>query len=172
MSTSLSLSSTMPTNSMGSTSSSPRALRISLYAERRKYAFVTPGISIGYWKARKIPACARSSGAISSRSRPSYVTEPAVTSNAGFPARTCASVLFPEPFGPMIAWISPFFRERSTPLRISFSPAEAFSPFMSSIAVRIRIEPQRTQRSRRKAKHDVVFLRVLCVLRGENGLPY
>ena len=49
-------------NSSGSTSSSPRALRISLYAARRKYAFDTPGISTGYWNARKMPACARSSG--------------------------------------------------------------------------------------------------------------
>ena len=43
MSTSSSFSSIRSANSSGSTSSSPRALRISLYAARRKYAFDTPG---------------------------------------------------------------------------------------------------------------------------------
>src|SRR4051812_49062074 len=36
---------------------------------------------------------------------------------------TLASVDLPEPFGPMRAWIWPFSMARSTPLRISFSPA-------------------------------------------------
>src|SRR5262245_15280876 len=34
-----------------------------------------------------------------------------------------ASVDLPEPFGPMIAWVSPDFTVRSTPRRISFGPA-------------------------------------------------
>ncbi len=54
-----------------------------LYAERMKYAFDTPGISTGYWNARKTPACARSSGGSASRSLPSKVAEPPVTSYAG-----------------------------------------------------------------------------------------
>src|SRR5262245_31079036 len=36
--------------------------------------------------------------------------------------RTFASVLLPEPFGPMIAWISPLSTESVRPVRISFSP--------------------------------------------------
>src|SRR5437879_6974460 len=33
--------------------------------------------------------------------------------------RAFASVLLPEPFGPMTAWTSPLFKRRETPLRIS-----------------------------------------------------
>ncbi len=40
----------------------------------------TPGTSIGYWKARNTPFAARSSISISSRSSPSSVTVPSVTS--------------------------------------------------------------------------------------------
>ena len=40
----------------------------------------TPGISIGYWKARNTPLAARSSGAMASTSSPFQVTEPPVTS--------------------------------------------------------------------------------------------
>ena len=40
----------------------------------------TPGISTGYWNARKSPSRARSSGASSSKSCPSYRTRPEVTS--------------------------------------------------------------------------------------------
>ena len=76
MSTSLSFSSIRSRNSIGSTSSSPRAFRISLYAARRKYAFDTPGISTGYWNARKIPCCARTSGSSVEQVLPSYVTVP------------------------------------------------------------------------------------------------
>ncbi len=110
---------------MGSTSSCPRAFRISLYAVRRKYEFDTPGISTGYWNARNTPFCARSSGSSSSRSSPSYLTLPAVTSNAGCPASTCASVLFPEPFGPITACTSPAFTRSVMPFRISFPATEA-----------------------------------------------
>ena len=63
--------------------------RDALAAERRRmpwlavdeeYAFETPGISIGYWKARKRPARERSSGSISRRFSPSRSTSPSVTS--------------------------------------------------------------------------------------------
>jgi hypothetical protein len=41
---------------------SPRARRLALRAARRNCALATPGISMGYWKARNRPARARSSG--------------------------------------------------------------------------------------------------------------
>ncbi len=40
-------------------------------AIRRKYVLATPGISMGYWKERKTPSRARSSGKSVKRSRPS-----------------------------------------------------------------------------------------------------
>src|SRR6266705_4953743 len=79
-----------------------------------------PRISTGYWNARKTPARARSSGFMSSKSLPSYFAVPPSTAYAGWPARTCASVLLPEPFGPMIECTSPAFTFRSMPLRISW----------------------------------------------------
>jgi len=93
----------------------------------------TPGISTGYWKARKMPWAARSSGASASRSFPSYSTWPLVTSKVSRPASTCDSVLLPEPLGPMMACTSPGRTTRSMPLRISFSPTRACSPRISSI---------------------------------------
>ena len=57
-------------NCMASSGVSPRCLRRALTASLRKVVFGTPGISTGYWKARNRPSAARSSGAISSRSRP------------------------------------------------------------------------------------------------------
>src|SRR3954451_12960320 len=44
-----------------------------------------------------------------------------------------ASVDLPEPFGPMSAWISPAPTVRSTPLRISFSPARTWRFWISSM---------------------------------------
>jgi hypothetical protein len=61
-------------------SASPRALRTAFTAARRKVMVATPGISIGYWKARNTPAAERSLGLMASRSCPFQVTEPAVTS--------------------------------------------------------------------------------------------
>ena len=61
-------------------SACPRALRTAFTAVRRKVMVATPGISIGYWKARNTPAAARSNGSMASRSWPFQVTEPAVTS--------------------------------------------------------------------------------------------
>src|SRR6266566_3969580 len=85
-----------------------------------------PRMATGYWNARNTPSRARASGAIASRSLPSYSTWPAVTAYAGCPARTWASVLFPEPFGPMIACTSPVWTVRSTPVRISRPSTEAW----------------------------------------------
>src|SRR5215467_15098164 len=78
-----------------------------------------PGISTGYWKAMNTPSQAASSGFISRRFFPSYRISPEVTSKLSRRASTCASVLFPEPFGPMIECTSPASKLRSIPFRIS-----------------------------------------------------
>src|SRR5947207_10385390 len=93
-----------------------------------------PRISTGYWNARNTPSRARSSGSSSNRSLPAYCTDPPRTSYAGWPASTCASVLLPEPFGPMIACTSPSRSVRSTPLRISLPATATRSPLTSSNA--------------------------------------
>ncbi len=43
-----------------------------------KLAMLTPGISLGYWNARKMPARARSSDSMSSIDLPSRITSPPV----------------------------------------------------------------------------------------------
>ncbi len=67
-------------NSPAPISASPRARRWAFMAWRRKYMLATPGISTGYCMARNTPAAARSSGSSASRSWPSKVTLPPVTS--------------------------------------------------------------------------------------------
>src|SRR5436190_3728958 len=119
-------------NSTGPSSSTPLCLRIAFTAARRKYALVMPRISTGYWNARNTPSRARSSGSSSNRSLPAYCTDPPRTSYAGWPASTCASVLLPEPFGPMIACTSPSRIVRSTPFRISLPATAARRPLTSS----------------------------------------
>src|SRR6202171_5610318 len=57
---------------------------------------------------------------------------PWVTSYDGFPARTCASVDSPEPFGPMTACTSPALTLREMPFSISRSPIPAWRSFISS----------------------------------------
>ena len=57
-----------------------RAFLIALTLMRRKLATFTPGIAVGYWKARKRPACARSSGSNSRMFSPSSRISPSVTS--------------------------------------------------------------------------------------------
>src|SRR4051812_28250628 len=57
---------------------------------------------------------------------------PSVTLYNSRPARTPASVLFPEPFGPMMACTSPALTVRSMPLRISRSPTVACRFLISS----------------------------------------
>ncbi len=47
---------------------------------------------------------------------------PAVTWYESLRANTCASVLLPEPFGPMMEWTSPALIVRSMPFRISCPP--------------------------------------------------
>ena len=56
------------------------------------------------------------------------VMEPAVTSVPGRPMSAWASVLLPEPLGPMITWTSPLRTVRSMPCSTSLPPAEACRP--------------------------------------------
>ena len=79
----------------------------------------TPGISCGYWKARNTPALARRSVGQSVMSSPWKWIDPPVTSYSGLPSSVEASVLLPEPFGPMMAWTSPALTVSDSPLRIS-----------------------------------------------------
>src|SRR6267378_1697024 len=94
-----------------------------------------PRISTGYWNARKSPARARSSGFMSSKSLPSYAAVPASTVYAGWPARTCASVLLPEPFGPMIACTSPAATRKSTPRKMGLPSTLTWRFLISSMAI-------------------------------------
>src|SRR5881394_442263 len=130
-------------NSTGPSSSTPLCLRIAFTAARRKYALVMPRIATGYWNARNTPSRARSSGAMASRSFPSYSTCPPVTVYAGWPASTCASVLFPEPFGPMIACTSPLPIVRSTPLRISRAATRTWRSSTFNIVLMLRYSADR-----------------------------
>ncbi len=131
--TSLAFSRTMRRNCAASSGASPRYLRISLTAVFKKLMVVTPGISTGYWKARKMPSAARSSGARSSKSLPSKSTLPLVISYSSRPANTEARVLLPEPLGPMMAWTSPGFTVKSIPRNISLPSMEAYKSLMVSI---------------------------------------
>lgn len=79
-------------------------------AVRRKFDIETPGTSTGYCIARNSPARARSSTLISSTSWPSSVIDPEVTVYFGWPATAYDSVDFPDPFGPISAWVSPSSR--------------------------------------------------------------
>ena len=58
----------------------PRFLRTAFTAVRRNVMVATPGISIGYWKARKTPLAARSSGSMSRMLSPFQRISPSVTS--------------------------------------------------------------------------------------------
>src|SRR5215217_6883365 len=115
--------STVLRKSLSEIGCSPRASRWAFMTIRRYLAVVTPGIATGYWKAMNRPARARSSGSASVISSPSNRISPSVTSRPGWPMIALASVDLPDPFGPIIAWISPERTRRSTPLRICLSPA-------------------------------------------------
>src|SRR5918997_5128263 len=90
-------------------------------AVRRKFDTETPGTSTGYCMARNRPARARSSTVIARTSSPSRVTVPPVIVYFGWPAIEYARVDLPDPFGPMIAWVSPDRTVRVTPRRISLA---------------------------------------------------
>src|SRR5438034_11390031 len=57
---------------------------------------------------------------------------PFVTMNLGCPITVEARVLLPEPFGPIMAWISPCLTWKSTPLRIYLPSMVAWRSLMSS----------------------------------------
>src|SRR6266850_1545366 len=109
----------------------PRSARRALIAVRRKLATETPGIAAGYWNARKSPARARSSTGILRTSCPLNRIVPDVTLYRGWPMIVSASVLLPEPFGPMIAWTSPLFTARSIPFRIGFASTSTWRSLIS-----------------------------------------
>ena len=88
-------------------------------AWRRNWMTETPAISCGYWKARNMPALARSSVGHSVTSSPRNSIVPPVTSYSGEPISVLPRVDLPEPLGPMMACTSPAFTVRSRPLRIS-----------------------------------------------------
>ena len=105
--------------SVADTGSCPLYLRWAFTAARMKFTMLTPGISTGYWKLRNNPSRLRSSAESPSRFLPLKSTSPSVTSKAGLPTNTLLNVLFPEPFGPMIACTSPAFTVRLIPFNIS-----------------------------------------------------
>ena len=107
---------------------------IAVLAVRRKFDTLTPGTSTGYCMARKRPARARSSTDIARTSAPSSVTVPEVIWYFGWPASEYASVDLPEPFGPMMACVSPLRTVRSTPRRMGLAPS-----FVSTLTCRSRI---------------------------------
>src|SRR5215204_4714994 len=117
---------------------SPRVSRWALMIIRRYLLTETPGIATGYWKAMKRPACERSSGAASVMSSPLKVIVPSVTSSAGWPMITLASVDLPEPLGPISACTFPFSTSRSRPLRIFLSSTSTCRFRISSSAILLR----------------------------------
>ena len=111
----------------------PSYFRFSLMAARMKLVIDTPGISTGYWNERNSPSWARSSGFMARRSLPLNTAVPPVTSYNGLPTSTALSVDFPEPFGPMMAWVSPSLMVRLIPFNISLLPILACKSLTSNI---------------------------------------
>src|SRR6266852_6187136 len=94
-----------------------------------------PEISTGYWNAMKRPSHAASSGFMASKSLPLNSTSPWVTWKVSRRASTCARVLLPEPFGPMMECTSPAFTFRLTPFRISWFSTLTCRFLISSMAL-------------------------------------
>ncbi len=107
---------------------------IAVLAVRRKFDTDTPGTSTGYCMARNRPARARSSTDSARTSSPSSVTVPEVIWYFGWPASEYASVDLPDPFGPMMACVSPLLTVRSTPRRMGLAPS-----LVSTLTCRSRI---------------------------------
>ena len=97
-----------------------------------KFSTLIPGTSIGDWNDIKIPLLALSSAAISVTSSPSKKIFPDVISYLGLLIIVLTKVDLPEPFGPMITCVSPFFITRLTFFSISFSPTLALRSFISN----------------------------------------
>ncbi len=68
---------TMSVGSMFGSLSTPWSLALS--AERMKLATLSPGMAVGYWKARNMPSRERLSGDSLRTLRPCHVTDPPVT---------------------------------------------------------------------------------------------
>src|ERR1035437_6404832 len=97
-------------------------------AARMKLTVVTPGMAVGYWKQRNRPRRARASAGSASRASPPKGAVPAATGDLGWALSGEASVLLPEPLGPISAWTSPAGTVRSTPRRISLSSTDTVRP--------------------------------------------
>src|SRR5712691_3717608 len=136
--------------------SAPGAARRALMAVRKKFATETPGIADGYWNARKTPARARASTGSFRRSTPSRRTFPRSTLYLGWPMIASESVLFPEPFGPMIAWTEPLSTTRSIPLRIVLPSTLTTRSLISRLD--IHTLPRRGRRKLRES-HAIESLR-------------
>src|SRR5262245_8955808 len=104
-------------------------------AARRKFATLRPGIATGYWKAMNNPRRERSSASSSRMLSPLNRMSPEVTSYRGCPISVFASVLLPEPFGPIRAWISPVRTVRLTPFRIGFPSTGTWRSLMTRSAL-------------------------------------
>ncbi len=111
-----------------SSGTSARSRPAAVSASPRASSRLTPGTSVGYCGTMNSPAWARFHVGRARRSMPSRLTPPAVTWMPGRPIRTWASVLLPEPLGPITAWTSPLRSSRSIPSRISRSGTPARSP--------------------------------------------
>src|SRR5579859_1926691 len=96
----------------------PSYPRFAFSAVRRKFVIEMPGTTTGYWKARKMPSRARSSGSNPSMFLPLKSTSPPSMEYPGWPIRAYESVDLPDPFGPITACTSPLLMDRVTPLRI------------------------------------------------------
>jgi hypothetical protein len=124
----------IPLKAIGLIFSPSRAALCADAAAKRKDRSVTPEISRGYWKARKTPAAARSSVGSARRSLPRNDTVPPSTAYCGCPMSTWARVDLPEPFGPMIAWISPAGTVRESPRRMGFPETDVRRSLMTRVS--------------------------------------
>src|SRR5206468_1173514 len=67
-----------------------------------------------------------------------------------------ASVLLPEPFGPMIAWTSPLFTMRSIPFRIGLASTWTWRSFISRSGTGALLHRGlRREAARRRRLHEV-----------------
>ena len=134
MSNSFNFSFTSFKNSAAFNSFLPLFFSFEFNAAFKKYVLLTPGITTGYWNDIKIPARALFSGDHSTIDSSLYSISPFDITYPSLPVITFERVLFPEPFRPITAWISPGPMLRSTPFNISFPEIPACSFFTFSIS--------------------------------------
>src|ERR1041385_3876843 len=104
-------------------------------AARRNELNVSSGIATGYWNAMNSPMRARSSASFPRTHSPLNRMSPQGPSYLGWPMSVFANVLLPEPFGPMSAWISPFFTWSESPFKISLPSTLTWRSFTIRSAV-------------------------------------